>query len=480
MRLKRPFRERRAPAMFKPKKNGMTVVHRDTLFFVSHAADTLKVDHAVPLDTFLKDEYDLSSVPAAVRSRNNQLLLVPDFWMGQTDLTLKSRKRSLVEPFVERKLASEHPDLPEIGLFFNYLLATKVSESGNLYAFYLLEPLSYRLYKKLAALGMEPVSITTPAYVWECKLEKRHPELVQSGWGLIQKLSNSAYLYFYHKGQFLFSRRIPLLAATGDDPGALNALIYECNQSFYLFSQKKKAELEHILMHSPRQADAAELTESLGREVRFLDTPGSSDGSIQDTIRRLGPCGSFLPGDLAQPAQYLTLVQKDHARARAWRPVQVAGIMIGILLCLLLGGERFFLFKWSQMVDLGPTHVGAQTVHAPSEIIDQYNQDLDIVLEEAQRPLPSKTLLALATCLPENVSIRQMKMVVAGNPHIALTCVIRAQDTTEFRQSLSTLLANLGNAFTGSPRLGKRDVELGETMAGPGYVDYPVRFELRL
>jgi hypothetical protein len=465
--------------MFKPPNNGIIVVHGDTLFFASYAADSLQVDHTVSLDRFLDDDDGHSSVPAAVRARKNRLLLVPDFWLGQTNLTLKSRKRSLVEPFVERKLASEHPDLPDIGLFYNYTSATESSESGNIYAFYLLEPVSYRLYNKLAALGMAPEGITSPAYVWAPKLERIHPELRDSGWGLIQKRSHSSYLYFYHKGRFLFSRRIPLLEATEDDPGALNALIYECNQSFYLFSQKKKDALAHIFIHSSRQEDAAELTESLGREVRRLDA-GGSGGSIQETIPELGPWGAFLPRDLAQSAQYLTIAQRDHARARAWRPVQAVGAVVGILLVLLLGGERYFLYNWSQSAEMGLTHASTQAASALQERIDEYNEGLDILLEETRRPLPSTTLLNLAECLPEKVRIRQMKVDVTDPPHIALTCVIRAQDTAGFRQLLSGLLENLGNTFTGSPRLSKRDVELIETRVGQDYMDYSVRFELRL
>ena len=89
-------------------------------------------------------------------------------------------------------------------------------------------------------------------------------------------------------------------------------------------------------------------------------------------------------------------------------------------------------------------------------------------------------MLDLAGCLPENVRIKNMNLLVANNPTLSLTCVIRAEDTAEFRNALSLLLENLGNTFTTSPRLEKRDVELGEVLPGQGYTDYPIQFELRL
>jgi len=461
--------------MFKKKNSGMTVVHGDTLFFVSYADDVIQVDHTVLLGVLLEDEFASSSLPAVVRDQKYPLLVVPDFWIGQADLTLQSRKRSIVDPFVERKLVSEHPELPDIGLFFDYVFTMKPSENSNIYAFFLLEPMSYQLYQKLASLDLTPNDITIPAYIWGRKLEKMHPELAHSGSGLIQKLSFESYLYFYHKGEYLFSRSIQFADSGAGDTEALSALTYEINQSFYLFSQKKKAELEHIFIHSSRREDAAELAETLGREVHALD----NDGAETEEADTLGPCGVFTPNDLAPSNQYMAIAQKDHARAREWRPVQMAGVIVGILLFLLLGMEYFFLVKWSkQGPDLANTPV--MTGRSSREIIEQYNETLDLILEETRRPSSRKTMIDLARCLPENVRIKVMKFGMAENPNLVLTCIIRAEDMAGFRNSLSMLLKNLGNTFVRSPRLETRDIELGEISPGQGYTDYPIQFELRL
>ncbi len=453
----------------------MTVVQGDTLFFVSYAGDAIQVDHAVSLDLFLEDDFNLSSIPAVVRGRENRLLVVPDYWIGQTSLTLQSQKRSIVAPFVERKLASEHPELSDIGLFFDYAFSKEPSERGDIYAFFLQDPLSYQLYQKLATFDMAPIDITIPAYVWGKKLEKLHPELADSGGGLIQKLSSASYLYFYHKGQFLFSRSIQFSDSAGGDTEALDALTYEINQSFYLFSQKEKAELEHIFIHSTRKEDAVELTESLGREVHSLDIGDGDDASSQAKSEILGPCGAFTPKDLSPARRYPAVAQRDHARDREWRPVQVAGVIVGILLFLLLGGEHFFLLKWSQQAP-GRETSGIMASQSSREIIQQYNEALDLILQETRRPSSWKTMLDLAGCLPENVRIKNMNLLVANNPTLSLTCVIRAENTAEFRSSLSMLLENIGKYLYHQPQVGEAGYRIGRgsARAGPYGLSYSV------
>ena len=175
----------------------------------------------------------------------------------------------------------------------------------------------------------------------------------------------------------------------------------------------------------------------------------------------------------------MAIAQKDHARAREWRPVQMAGVLVGILLFLLMGGEYYFLHKWSNQGS-GIENSAIMSGQSSSEIIAQYNETLDLILEETRRPSPRKTMIDLARCLPDNIKIKDMKLELAGDSSVALTCIIRAEDMTEFRSSLSTLLENLGNIFVTSPRLEKRDIELGEILPGQGYTDYPIQFEFRL
>ena len=245
--------------MFKSRSQGITIVHADVLSFVSFAGDDLQVDHTVPLAEFLANDFEPTSLPSKISNRQNRLLIVPDYWLGQTNLSLPSRKRSVVEPFIERNLASEHPDLTGIGLFYNYAFLKSRSEEGNILVIFFQEPGSYQLYQKFDALKMAPFDITTPAYIWGKKIERKFPESVDSGIGLVQKLPKASYLYFYHQEQFLFSRSIQAAEMSTDDSDVLNALTYEINQSVYLFSQKKKADLEYIYIVSRREKDGADV-----------------------------------------------------------------------------------------------------------------------------------------------------------------------------------------------------------------------------
>ncbi len=465
--------------MFKSRSQGLTIVHADALSFVSYAGNDLQVDHTVSLDAFLADDFEPASIPAKARNRQNRLLLVPDYWVGQTNLSLPSKKRPIVEPFIERNLIAEHPDLPDIGLFHSYAFTASQSEEGNIFVFFLQEPASYALYQKLDAMGIAPFDITIPAFIWGKKLEKKHPKTAEAGVGLVQPLPNASYLYFYHREQFLFSRSIRSMGTPEEDPEILNALTYEINQSVYLFSQKKKADLENIFIDSPNEKDADELAESLGRTVQVFDVGASSQEVAPETVDTLGPSSIFAANDLAPSRKFLVIAHKDHAKAREWRPVQIAGVIIGLLLFVILGAEHYFLLKWaSRESDLGYSTV--MKGKSRQEVIQQYNQSLDLILAEIRQRSASKTLIDLARALPEDVRIKEMNLRVEQNPGIELTCVIRAESMADFRALLSTLLANMADTFVGSQRLETRDIKLGEVKPGRNYTDYSVQFEFRL
>jgi len=465
--------------MFKSRSHGITIVHADALSFVSYASNEMQVDHTVPLEEFLADDFEPTSIPANVRNRQNRLLLVPDYWLGQNNLTLQSKKPSIVEPFIERNLASEFPDLPDIGLFYEYAFTTDSQEAGNLYVFYLQEPTSYRLYKQFEVLGMPPFDITTPAFIWAKKLRQIHSEMVDAGVGLIHILPDSSHLYFYHQEQFLFSRSIQSMQTQGDENDVLNALTYEVNQSVYLFSQKKKADLQYIFIDSPNEQDAKELSDSLGREVQALDSSGAREEFLRETTGILGPCSIFYPKDLAASRKFLAITQKEHAKAREWRPVQVAGVLIGILLFLILGAEQYYLIRWLEKYPQ-QNKISSVTGQSAREVIERYNESLDLVMNETKQRSSWKTMVDLAKCLPENVRIKQLKLDIAEVSAVSLICVVRTKDMAGFRDSLSLLLANISETFTGSPRLETRDVELGEVQSGQGYTDFPIEFELKL
>jgi len=465
--------------MFNKNHTGITIVHSDTLFFLSAVGNALQVDHSISLTAFLEGNAEGANLPEAVLNRTNRLLIVPDYWIGQANMSLPSRKRSIVEAFVERKLIAEYSDLPDIGLFYGYALASHPAEANHIHAFFLQEPQAYELYNKLQSINAVPNEITTPAYIWEQKLIKMAPDAAGTGVALVQMQPLESYLYFYHQGKFLFSRSIQFSTLSSESAEALQALTYEINQSVYLFSQKKKTELELIFMHSARKEDAAELAENLGREVRPFTSNAALEKSSPKIEHTLGPCSDFNRQDVAPSARFSAIAQKHHGRARAWRPIQAAGIMIGILLILILGGEHVYLFKWSKQATTS-SNVGWMTEQNYHELMDRYNESLDVLLQETQTFSASTTLLTLARCLPNNVRVTAIQLSLAEAPVAALSCIVRAESMAVFRETLTELINNLGNAFEKSPRLEKQDVELGETLPGKGYIDYPVQFQVRL
>ncbi len=240
-----------------------------------------------------------------------------------------------------------------------------------------------------------------------------------------------------------------------------------------------KADLEYIYIDSPRVEDGAELSESLGRDVHsFEDHPEDSEHK-QAMADELGPCSIFSPGDMAASRKFLAIAQKDHAKAREWRPVQLAGVLIGLLMYLILGTEHYLLLRWSKQ-EVAPEITANMSGQSSREVIEEYNTSLDLILNENRRKSTWRTMVNLARCLPENVLIRRMQIDLAEVPGVNLRCVINATDMTEFRNSLAMLLDNIAQTFVGSLRIEARDVQLGQIRQEQGYTQYPIEFNFRL
>lgn len=59
-------------------------------------------------------------------------------------------------------------------------------------------------------MNQAPLRITSPGFVWEGHLQKMLPEFKTQGTLLIQINASEGRLYFYHRGQYIFSRSAAL------------------------------------------------------------------------------------------------------------------------------------------------------------------------------------------------------------------------------------------------------------------------------
>ena len=449
---KNPFRKRVTP---------ITLISGEEIYFIIQEGSAGgKISEPVPLGPLLKDEVDLSEIPRPFRDRGNAVMIVPDYWLGNNSFPFRSKKRSLAEAFLERKLRDEFPAIPEVKDFFGQFFYEADQGETMLYTYFVQEPTFFQLYEMLAQWNLSPRRITTPAFLWESRLKEEIPGFHQGGKAFVHTVSNECFLYFFFQGHFLFSRQIALPDGQEDPSAQLETLIYETNQSLYLFSQKARAEIDRVYMASFGYVDAGELAEGLGRDVE--DIPGLQEALTKETmtIGLPGLLSGFCLPDLSRFQKFMSITQRQIEKEQEWKPVQKVGIAVGLILLLLLSGESLLLWKWSRPVELGAGQGKGADRMESVQALRQYNEALDLFLKESQRPSASKTIINLARALPEDVWIKEMVVEIEPNPGVGLNGSVTADKPGQFREALSELLENLNNHFEGTRSLGLQDIDL--------------------
>ncbi|MDY6972212.1 MAG: hypothetical protein SV775_07765 [Thermodesulfobacteriota bacterium] len=463
--------------IFRKKKAGITVVTDKALHFVElHRQDGWTISGGFALDQFLYDNEVSNLIPGVVRDRDNTLLIVPDYWFAINSYKFQSKRRSIVEPFIERTLQAEHVELPDIKYFFDYTFLQKGREEPGLYVCFMQEPKSFQLYSQLAKLRLNPDRITTPAFIWEQRLRRIIADFREVETGLVHQFSTETFLYFFSRGCFLFSRCITLPGSQTDSTERLRSLNYEVNQSLHLFSQKARAEIDRIYLLSDGEDDVQQLSNTLGREVIDLSPPGTANPD-SEIARRLGPVGSFSANELSDSDNFFAISHRLLRKGREWKPIQTAGIVVGLILLSLMAGECFFLFKFSQFQE---QKTGIITEPKLRQTLREYNEALDVLLSEARHPYPRETIVQIARSLPDNVWIREMLVEVETVRGVELKGVIKASGPDQFRDILQVFFGKLYRNIPGSRAVQMEDIDLEviESEVENGRQDYLVTFRL--
>jgi hypothetical protein len=446
--------------LFKKRNNIITIVNNENLSFV--IPDTPgegSVLYSLSLDQFLSVDMESYLVPEEVRHRVNSLLIVPDYWFGNVTFKFQSRKKSIIDVFIERKLQAGHPDLPDIKYFFGYIPCYTGQRKKELYVYFLQEPKSFELYNQLVELNLNPRRITTPAFIWAQKLGEIIPDFHNGGKGIIHMLSKECFLYFFFQGFFLFSRGITFPNTQMESSEKLNTLTHEINQSLYLFSQKAKAGIDQVYMASSAQGDAQGLSDMLGREVKELAAPDKSQSKDPVIARRFGAMARFRWSDLSPSKKLLSILHQLQRKELEWKPVQTVGIAVGLILFLFFSAESFFLWKWSQQSLVPMAKAGIMAGENPKSTIQQYSEALDFLIRESDRPSPQVAIVNVFRSLPDNFLIKEMTIEVEESPAVHIKGVVTASGPDKLRASISYLLVNLKKYFQGTRSLGLQDID---------------------
>jgi hypothetical protein len=156
----------------------------------------------------------------------------------------------------------------------------------------------------------------------------------------------------------------------------------------------------------------------------------------------------------------LSVLHQLQRKELEWKPVQTVGIAVGLLLLLLFGAENFFLWKLSQPSLFPTARAGIMAETDPRHTIQQYNEALDSLVLESERPCPQDTILKVAKSLPDNFLIKEMTVEAEGTPAVHIKGVVKASGPDKLRDSISYLLDNLKKYFQGARSLSLQNIDV--------------------
>ena len=432
--------------MIRRQPSLITIATDETICFLTLSTDgRFQTLASLPLADFLEGRATAADLPKSALHSVNRLLVVPDHWMGSRFHEFQAHKKSVITAFVERKLKLEQPALTQAGDFYHYAVVQDQDHRQQLYTFYLQEEIAYRLYGRLETLGIGPLRITTPAQVWQAKLGERVDGFSGKGVGFIHLGEADCFLYFFFMGQFLFSRHIQIPDTGGDTTEIYNLLNYEVNQSFYLYSQKTKSAVDTLFMLAPDTSAVGQLTQLLDREVQELPAQ-TPDKGIWNEEMAFPSCRVFTALDLTRSGEH-TLSYRPLKKELAWRPVQWAGIAVGLLLAVLLIVESGFLYYWSESVDRQMVELKSTVAERPELALQDISQALDIITQDLARPSGSGSIMRTLLSMPEAVSVRNISLDVSGPPTLKIDAVVDAKHPDAFKATLKAFLDRLNQRF---------------------------------
>ena len=429
---------------FKNRNKVFSIVENEILSFVEvDPRGGKKAVESLKLADLLNDDADDHLIPFSIRYRVNKLLIVPDYWFGNFVYKFQSAKKSLADAFVERKLQSQFPLLTDVKYFFDCISYQREHKERWLYAYFLQDPQFYQLYKTLSRFNLTPQRITSPALIWGSKIRQKISDFNDGGKCLIELLPNIYHLYFFFEGNFLFSRSIPLAGLAIDSSDNLQAITYELNQSLYLFSQRAKAEVNKLYLVSSETLAVGGLAEALGREINDLSFLFNELRGTHTINASSDPIDSFVLFNFLLKYQFLFVSHKKLKKELEWRPIQSMGMAVAILLCILLGLESIFLHKWSYENQLPVIHGEGAFPAKTKQRIRQYNEALDVLIEDAQRRSPEDVIAKIAESLPFEIRMQEIFLKTETDPALDFKGVARALGSNRIKRSLSVLIANL-------------------------------------
>lgn len=450
--------------LFKQQPTFITVLNNDELFFVElNPEKQYKILESIPLNLFLGDTISMKNAKDAyqlagnLRDKENKLLIIPSYWISNTSYPFQSSKASLIETFIERKLHSEHPNLPDLPKFFKYNAYQSEKEGKMLHVSYYQDPSFFKLYYKLSELGLTPHKITSGPFLCEHEIKNKISDFNNGGKGIIHFSEQSCYLFFYSQGNFLFERDILLPDQESAPEERARTLTYEINQSLYLFSQKTKSDLNEFYFMSSSKEDISATTEAIGVNINNMsDLMLEQEHVDRDLAQSLGSLPFFKFKDFHTSTQLPHIPHLKRTREMMWKPVQRAGLAIGIFLLCLIFIEGAYI--WNRTNQLN-NRVKKSRAMESNEKIEQYNEAIDLLLQDSKRKSPAQIISGIINSLPDQYQPKEIYLDLEQNPSFTFSSTVLIDDIDSFRSSLSDFVSKTNKHLPLKKEMGIQDIE---------------------
>ena len=411
------------------KEKLFSIIVNEKLFFVSYKNE-LKI-----LEEY--NIHDILSSPQVLIDkfslRDITLLVIPDYWIGNKFYPISSKKESVIEAFLSRKLPADYPDIPNSKDFFEYVRCKQDDQYGVM-VYFPQEELFYKLYEYIFS-NLSLYKITTPAFLWQCKLAKYVKDIAKGQKLFVHIYNNEAYICFFLNGLFLFSRTIKIFETEEDYIGQLaNEILH----SLRLFSQKTKKEVEKIYLISKEKKDKDRLSLLLDLDIEQI-----SDDKVKlslpapEYIDKLGSIAFMNELDLSNTAKFLYISHREEKLLKEWSFFQGAGIITGIVLFVMMLVETLFLLYMSP----------SQYKEKPglSVNIENYIKAADEIIFNKQKLKHHLLILKVINSLVRNVFLKKIKIKSDPIMHMQVQGYILASDISSFKDILFKFISNLKN-----------------------------------
>lgn len=459
--------------MFGTKFSIIIAVQHDEVCWIScDRGDDDGPFFSLPLEQLLNHDKATLPLPDWVQGKQKPLCIIPDHWFGSQSYPFRSKKRSLIKPFLERKLAAAYPGRKAIGLFYNYRYFGE-GDDQKLEALFFQEDQSYQLYTALEAIQHPPLQMTAPAFLWEERLRHVDGKFNRQGTLLIHHAGNECYLYFYRRGHYQFSR-IVSLSDSADD---LDALGFEINQSLYMFSQKAKSDLDRIYMLCDAPHCRRKLGDLLSREIIDLK-PLFEKETDTVAIREMETLNGLLQkSQLNGGTSFFSVMHRQMKQTMGWRPVQWTGIVVGLILLIGLSSEHFLLQKMLNGARSEyQTTQQRITTDASTMALSECAATLEQVLAMANQSYLTHAAHRIPSGFPAGTRLKELDFRIESPPTVKFTAWVQARNANDLQITLTRLITRIKEKFKTAQTLTLNDIDI--QLNQPGGRGMPHRYRI--